>query len=273
MNTQQSSTVCPKPLLIASIFLDQEIQPRQQINQEVVDEYAEAMRQGSMFPPVIVFYDGSNYWLADGFHRVRARKANGDLEILAERKSGSRRDAILYAAGANSTHGLRRTNADKRRVVERLLQDPEWCHMSDNAIAHQCGVSQPFVGKLRQILLSTYNDFKSTSRKGVDGRIIDVSNIGHNNMKRSRSETEFKPDKITAVDKSQKTSKSDNLHGNPVNHYIKHVQFPLNCNGKQLKLVKGTVTHLQITWQYGNQAGCTKVPINQVMFLGDQSVG
>lgn len=29
---------------------------------------------------------------------------------------GTKRDAILYSVGANSTHGLRRTNADKRRT-------------------------------------------------------------------------------------------------------------------------------------------------------------
>ncbi|MGR3279302.1 hypothetical protein ACSYAD_30005 [Acaryochloris marina NIES-2412] len=260
-------------LSLDRITLDPEIQPRQQLSQKVVAEYAEAMTQGATFPPVIVFYDGSKFWLADGFHRIAAKQANGDLEILSERKFGSRREAVLFAAGANATHGLRRTNADKRRVVARLLKDPEWCQMSDNAIAHQCGVSQPFVGKLRQQLLSTYNDFKSTSRKGADGRIIDVSNIGHNNKQKSWNETEFKSDKIITLEKSQKAFQSDSFHGYPVNHYIKHVHFPLNCNGKRLQFVKGTVTHLQITWKYGNQTRCTKVPINQVMFLDSQSVG
>ena len=146
-NHSTSEQIQPQLLKISLIKLDEGIQPRQQLNQEVVAEYAEAMKQGATFPPVVVFFDGSKYWLADGFHRIAAKQANGVLEVLTERKFGSRREAILFAAGANATHGLRRSNADKRQVVERLLKDPEWCQMSDNAIAHQCGVSHPFVGK------------------------------------------------------------------------------------------------------------------------------
>lgn len=128
-------------LKISDIALDNGIQPRQKLNQVVVSEYAEAMRQGAMFPPVLVFYDGNQFWLVDGFHRVAATQVNGDLEILTEKQSGCRRDAILYAAGANTTYGLQRTNADKRRVVERLLQDPEWCQWSNREIARRCKVS------------------------------------------------------------------------------------------------------------------------------------
>ena len=43
----------------------------------------------------------------------------------AARAKGTQRDAILWSISANATHGLRRTNEDKRRAVTRLLQDPE----------------------------------------------------------------------------------------------------------------------------------------------------
>jgi len=33
---------------------------------------------------------------------------------------------LLYAVGSNATHGLRRSNADKRRAAQMLLEDPEW---------------------------------------------------------------------------------------------------------------------------------------------------
>lgn len=258
-------------LEISAIRQDEQIQPRQALNQEVVTEYSFAMKQGDEFPPIIVFYDGSNYWLADGYHRIAAVQANGDLEIIAERKCGSRRDAILYAAGANSTHGLRRNNADKRRVVERLLQDPEWCRMSDNAIAHQCGVSQPFVGKIRQQVLSTYNEFKSTSRKGADGRIINVSNIGQNNKEKTESSIESNPGMKNAVNLAQPILKADISHDRSVDNLIKYVQFPLDFNGERFK-VKGTVTHLQIKWQYGDQTGSAQVPISQAILLDQKSV-
>ena len=36
---------------------------------------------------------------------------------------GGLRDAILFSVGANAAHGLRRTNADKRRTVLLLWED------------------------------------------------------------------------------------------------------------------------------------------------------
>jgi hypothetical protein len=55
--------------------------------------------------------------------------------------------------GANATHGLRRTNADKRRAALTLLQDEEWQRWSNREIARQCGVTHTFVAKLRRELL------------------------------------------------------------------------------------------------------------------------
>ncbi len=101
-------------------------QPRAFMNQDTVKEYAQDLELGAVFPPVIVFYDGTSYWLADGFHRVAATESLGRTEIKAEVKQGSSRDAVLLSCGVNATHGLRRTNADKRRAVMRLLNDEEW---------------------------------------------------------------------------------------------------------------------------------------------------
>jgi hypothetical protein len=99
---------------------------------------------------VVVFDDGREKWLADGFHRLRARERVGLLTIPVLIRPGTRRDAVLYSVGANATHGLPRTNADKRRAVETLLTDSEWGQWSDREIARRCQVSNRFVGNLRQ---------------------------------------------------------------------------------------------------------------------------
>lgn len=69
----------------------------------------------------------------------------------AEVRVGTQRDAILYPCGANTQHGLRRSQADKRKAVGIMLADPEWSKWSDREIARRCGVSHPFVGKLRHL--------------------------------------------------------------------------------------------------------------------------
>jgi len=135
-------------LEISKIRIDGETQSRIALNEEVVAEYAQAMLEGVEFPAIIVFYDGSNYWLADGFHRYFAAKKAGKTSILESINTGTVDDAKLYSSGANSNHGLRRTNADKRHAVEMASRlRSEW---SDRQIAKHCGVSVSLVGAVRR---------------------------------------------------------------------------------------------------------------------------
>jgi hypothetical protein len=136
---------------LTNIRLDGGTQPRTAINEQVVAEYADAMRAGVVFPPLTVFFDGADYWLADGFHRWHAYKASG-ATVSVDCRSGTRRDAVLYAVGANGTHGLRRTRDDKRRAVRMLLEDAEWGQWSDREIAKRCDVDHKTVGGIRREL-------------------------------------------------------------------------------------------------------------------------
>jgi ParB-like nuclease domain. len=139
-----------KKLNLNAIRIDGGTQSRVEINNEAVSDYAEAVKVGIEFPPVIVFHDGADHWLADGFHRFHAHKQAGKASIQADVRDGTVRDAILYSLGANCTHGLRRSNADKRKAVGAMLADAEWAKWSDRKIAEACGVSQPFVSGMRK---------------------------------------------------------------------------------------------------------------------------
>jgi hypothetical protein len=127
-------------------------QTRAELNQEVVAEYAEAMLLGAQFPPITLFFDSKDYWLADGFHRLAASRQANIGTIPANVRIGSRRDAVLYSVGANATHGLRRTNEDKKRAVTLLLGDEVWSRWSVNRIAQACAVSPTLVTRLRHEL-------------------------------------------------------------------------------------------------------------------------
>lgn len=170
---------------IARINTSGGTQTRAMTDTATVREYADAMLAGATFPPVVVYFDGTDHWLADGFHRWAAAQliseTAGQTQIDALIRQGTQRDAVLHSVGANATHGLKRTNDDKRRAVETLLLDAEWGQWSDREIARRCGVSNSMVSDLRKELAETnptVAHLQSTIRKGADGRVIDTANIG-----------------------------------------------------------------------------------------------
>lgn len=157
----------PIEVELSRIRIDGQTQPRVEIDEDVVAEYAEDMAAGFPFPPVVVFCEGATVWLADGFHRYHAAKRAGLDRIKAMAYGGGATLARWYACGANRTHGLRRTNADKRRAVEMALSlHPEH---SDRALAEHCGVSERTVWTVRHHIMTPAICGSREVRVGVDG--------------------------------------------------------------------------------------------------------
>lgn len=156
-------------------------QSRAKLNEDVVAEYAELYRAGVQFPPVIVFFDGKDRWLADGFHRFFAAKSAGLTSIYENITPGTLRDAKFYSWQANQEHGQRRTNEDKRSIVLAVLQDEEASQWSDNKIAKEFGFSPNFVGTVRKSLSSEDSE-KPTERtyttKHGNTATMQTANIG-----------------------------------------------------------------------------------------------
>lgn len=153
-------------------------QTRCRTNQSVVDRYAEAIAEGAVFPPIVVFKDPQParpvYYLAGGFHRTLAHKQAGLETVLAEVHKGTKEDALLYALGENHSHGLPRTDEDKRNVVRICLEDDVygWSDKSDRWIAAKCKVSPTFVGKVRrQWEASQLSTVTVEKREGRDGKM------------------------------------------------------------------------------------------------------
>lgn len=134
---------------IKDIITDAGTQFRAKMNDEAIAEYAEAA-MSVVLPPIEVVTDGKSMWLVDGFHRVAAYQRIGSTHIQAVVRQGTLRDAIRIAAGANTAHGLRRTNADKRYAVEKILADPEWAALSTREVAKIASVSHTMVAAMRQ---------------------------------------------------------------------------------------------------------------------------
>ena len=141
------------------------IQSRAVLNFDVVDEYADAMAT-SKFPAGKAIYDGSTYYVYDGHHRGEARRKRGDDSMLLEWQLGEKSEAEWLALAANLRHGLHRTQEDKERAVKLALErQPAF---SDRAIADHCGVSHPYVAKIRDELHGSSES--SSTRTRSDGR-------------------------------------------------------------------------------------------------------
>ena len=80
---------------------------------------------------------------------------------------------VLHAVSANATHGLRRTNADKRRAVMALLYDDEWAQWSDREIARRCAVDGKTVARLRAELTAELPQMRLVERGGTTEKPVD----------------------------------------------------------------------------------------------------
>jgi hypothetical protein len=138
-----------KELNIADIRIDGGTQIRKQLNQDKVDEYAQQMDDGVVFPPITVFFDGSSTWLSEGFHRMFGEKKRGSTTIKAIVKNGTIEDATLFALGSNK-HGLNMTAEDYRRSIEIMLKHPKWSEWSNIKIAEWIGTSAMTVGRVKK---------------------------------------------------------------------------------------------------------------------------
>jgi ParB-like chromosome segregation protein Spo0J len=132
-----------------AIRIDGGTQCRLVIDQPTVYTYLEAMKEGDEFPLMETVFDGSTYWLTDGFHRYHAFKLLGIKEIEIKYKPGTLQDAQIEALKANSKHGKPLTNEDKRNKVEMALKIEGFAEKSNYEIAKLCEVSQPLVASVR----------------------------------------------------------------------------------------------------------------------------
>ena len=131
------------------IRIDGGTQFRDQIDQDMVKEYKEAMLNGAEFPPIQTAFDGSNHWLWDGFHRYFAVQAMGLKQIEINYKPGTQEDAQDWALSANNKHGKRRSLETRRNQVMTALTMERHKNKSDREIAKLCDVSHTFVASLR----------------------------------------------------------------------------------------------------------------------------
>jgi hypothetical protein len=132
----------------ADLRTDAGIQVRTRIHEETVSDYAEAMKAGAQFPQIVVFHDGSDCFVGDGFQRIPTAARIGRKETAAEIRKGTAIDAPWFALGTNKRNGLRMTADDRKYAILPALKI--WPDRNQNAIAEQIGTSRSCVEKLKK---------------------------------------------------------------------------------------------------------------------------
>jgi hypothetical protein len=127
---------------VKDLLLSKTFQPRSGLDEETIEEYAEEIKSGD-FPCIEVVVVDDKMYVVDGFHRVEAAREAKLKDIRAIVRKGSKHLAQWMAASSNRKHGLRRTNADKRRAVKMALQAAPDASLRE--IAEHCGVSHELV--------------------------------------------------------------------------------------------------------------------------------
>ena len=180
---------------IKAIRTDGGTQVRAQLVQSQVEEYASQMREGDEFPPLDVFHDGAEYWLADGFHRFFAQKSNGLLEVECTVHQGTVRDALWFAIAANKNRGLDLSPQDKRANAERCLRDEEWGKLSYAEIGKHVGLSKMTISRIaREIFPEKQTDVKVVKRQDGTEYKVDTSKNKVRKPKVEESQPEETPD-------------------------------------------------------------------------------
>jgi hypothetical protein len=77
-------------LMIDALILDADVQPRETMSSGLIEDYAQLYAEGHGLPPIKVFRDGPDYWVADGFHRTEAARKVGLSEIPADVEIGTK---------------------------------------------------------------------------------------------------------------------------------------------------------------------------------------
>lgn len=140
-------------LRLDQIRLDGGTQSRVTMSQPTIADYAELLTDGVKMPPVIVYHDGVDFWLAAGFHRYHAHKHVGMVDIDCEVRAGSLDEARLCGARDNNPHGLAPTNGDKTKSVTMALANPLCTDWSERKLAKELGVSHTLVQRVKASLV------------------------------------------------------------------------------------------------------------------------
>jgi len=160
------------------IVQENSLQIRECVDPSLVKTYRNLMKSNGPLGSLDVFsIGGGKYLLANGWHRLKAAKELGWPEIDCNVHKGGRREAVLFAAGANAKHGRPLNRQEKRRAVYTLLADEEYFNWSDARIARHCGVVRTTVGTHREAFINEQGQKSAKKAKNTGDSSVSLSKL------------------------------------------------------------------------------------------------
>ena len=156
---------------ISDIILDEEIYPRDGVDQRRVGIFAENIRDGFMFDPIEVQTHPDltgKYRILDGVHRWSAYKATGTAkpEVIIKDLDGV--DPLLYAA--KKAIGPRQLSEEEtRKTARQVFQNNSRLTSSEIGKA---------IGRSRQAVDSYIADLRAATQMELDLKIFRMSQLG-----------------------------------------------------------------------------------------------
>ena len=200
-------------LNVAQIRTDGGTQHRK-TDPSLIRQYAALMAAETKFPPLSVWFDGTHYWLTDGFHRLAAAEQCGFKYVTACIHNGSLEDAIWDSFCANSQHGLRRKRSDIVRLIERTLKHAKASSLSNVQIAKHLGIPETTVRRWRRRLSSPLGEdtYRQVNRNGTKYTL---------HFKPSSMQLEWGSHKQKSIRQLQRELQTMKITGSPeVNHFL-----------------------------------------------------
>ncbi len=158
---------------LESLTFDRRLQQRVlETDKATANEYAVAMAEGAVFPPLEAIEEGSTLWVYSGFNRGAAHMINVTDAVPVVVTPGTFLDAKLLSLGENATHGLPRSRSDITRALSSVLDDaPLLKRVLDNA-ADEGGVHRALCAACGISKGALYNNLQSRGLCAKGGKIV-----------------------------------------------------------------------------------------------------
>jgi hypothetical protein len=200
------------------------------------------MESGDEFPPITVFWDGMNYLLSSGWHRLEAHKILGRASIKAEVRNGNLDDAWWFSIGGNKNNGARLTVADRRRNIEVALKHPLFSKKPVSEIARQCDTSATLVKKVRDEMgIEAPDTIKMTTKTG---KVVERKAKTENKKIKEQPKAE-EPDEFEMLMEDAQTERIQQLEQENKNLSDRLAVAALDATEEEKKLAEQTIADLR----------------------------